>query len=156
MLGNTENVESSHPNWHCGTSLCWRCTVFPVWPLLASSSGSNKSPVSSGPCLMLQLCELNLPQTGAAEYASMHWNSWDRSSVLTGDDITWQVFFWLMSCSAALTHASPPRLLCRTRSELRLQNRRGSEVIRSHSSSRKWKGWCASGGLKNAEWCYIH
>ena len=95
----------SQPNWHYATMLYWRCTVCPIWPLLASSLGSNKSPVSSGPCSVLQLCELNLHQTGAAECASVHQNSWGRSSALTGDDINWQVFIWLISCSLASSRA---------------------------------------------------
>lgn len=54
---------------------------------------------------VLQLCDLKCLQTGVADCASVHWNSWGWSSVLTGDDITWQVFIWLISHSLAPSQA---------------------------------------------------
>lgn len=98
-------VSCSQPQWQYGTTHCWRCTVCPVWPLLASSQGSYESPVTSRSVLRCNCVSWSPLQTGAAECVSLHWNSWGRSSVLTGDDITWQVFIWLILRSLASSEA---------------------------------------------------
>lgn len=51
-------------------------------------------------CYVLQLCEREKGlQTGATDCGSVHRNSWGCSSGLSGDDITWQVYIWLISRS---------------------------------------------------------
>lgn len=50
MVGSSTTI-CSQPHWQYGATLCWRCTVYSVWPLLTSSPGSYESPVSSGPVL---------------------------------------------------------------------------------------------------------
>lgn len=62
-------------------------------------------------CSVLQLCEHEKGlQTGATDCGSVHRNSWGCSSGLSGDDITWQVYIWLIFCSHSLA-SSPRRVL---------------------------------------------
>lgn len=58
---------------------------------------------SSRPVLCCSGVSWKRLQTGATDCASVRPNSWGRSSVLTGDDITWQVFIWLIAHSLALS-----------------------------------------------------
>lgn len=128
---SSSTTSCSQPQWQNGATLCWRCTVCPVWPPLTSSPGSYEGPLSSS---VPQLCELKRLQTGAAECASVHRNSWGRSSALTGDDITWQVFIWLISRSLASSQAPDT---CFTSEALVEQRRAGQD-----------KGWAVAAGAK--------